>query len=157
LVRSFSLLFVLKIALQIDMKTHTTNYTDTFIQVSEDCPAVAGEVPPLKGGEKTVAGLQYEMVSKNPYRYTSDDVLFQVYASRQELTTSELKPAREQFFSKGQACLRSSPLTKRYGWGVHCDGKGRVAIYSVDSAEYKKLSGDKTLKQVKAMRSKKGE
>lgn len=63
--------------------------------------------------------------------------------------------AREQFFSKGQACFRSSPLGKRYGWGVHSDGKGKIAIYAVESPEYKKLAKDKSLEHVKAMRSKK--
>ncbi|HWV72688.1 MAG TPA: DUF6157 family protein [Pseudosphingobacterium sp.] len=29
------------------MKTHTTNYFDTFIQVAEDCPVASGEVPSL--------------------------------------------------------------------------------------------------------------
>ena len=31
------------------MKTHSTNYTNTFIEVSDDCPAAKGEVPPIKG------------------------------------------------------------------------------------------------------------
>jgi len=28
------------------MKTHSTNYFNTFIQVAEDCPAQRGEAPP---------------------------------------------------------------------------------------------------------------
>ena len=30
-------------------KLHTTNYYDTFIAVAEDCPAVSGETPAMKG------------------------------------------------------------------------------------------------------------
>ena len=37
---------------------HTTNCFDTFIQVAEDCPARAGEEPPVRAGTPTVAGLQ---------------------------------------------------------------------------------------------------
>jgi hypothetical protein len=133
----------------------TTNYQDTFIAVAEDCPVDTGEVPPQKESKQTVANLQFEMIHDNPYKYTSDDVIFSTYAIRNEIPKSEWKEAREQFFSKGQACLRSSPLTKRYGWGVHNDAKGRVALYAQDSAAYKKYLKDKSLQQTRAMRSKK--
>jgi hypothetical protein len=136
------------------MKIHTTNYTDTFIEIADDCPASIGEIPPTKE-DKTVANIQFEMVHKNPYKYTSDDILFQVFADRNDLTKGEYKKAREQFFSKGQPCFRASPLTKRYGWGVHNNKDGKMAIFGVESAEYKKLSKDKTLKVVKAMKSSK--
>jgi hypothetical protein len=36
---------------------------------------------------------------------------------------------------------------------VHHNAEGKVAVYAADSPEYKKLAKDKTLKQVKAMRS----
>lgn len=137
------------------MKIHTTNYIDTFIEIAEDCPATSGEIPPIKENNRTVANIQFDLVSKNPYKFTSDDVFFQVFAERNDLTKAELKEAREKFFSKGQPCFRASPLAKRYGWGVHSDKDGKVAIYSCDSNEYKKLSKDKNLKVVKAMRSSK--
>lgn len=137
------------------MKIHTTNYTDTFIEIADDCPATSGEIPPTKADAKTVANIQFEMVSKNPYKYSSDDILFQVFADRNDLTKGEYKEAREQFFSKGQPCFRASPLTKRYGWGVHNNKDGKMAIFGAESAEYKKFSKDKTLKVVKAMKSSK--
>jgi Family of unknown function (DUF6157) len=133
---------------------HTTNYYNTFIQIAEDCPVAKAEIPPLKGDDKTIANLQFEMIVNNPYQYTSDDVIFQGYAVKNKISgKTALGEARETFFSKGQACLRASPLTKRYGWGVHHNAEGKVAIYAADSAEYKKLAKDKSLKQVKGMRS----
>jgi hypothetical protein len=137
------------------MKIHTTNYKDTFIEIADDCPTTNGEIPPTKLDAKTVANIQFEMVSKNPYKFTSDDILFQVFADRNDLTKSEYKEAREKFFSKGQPCFRASPLTKLYGWGVHNDKDGKMAIFGAESSEYKKLSKDKTLKIVKAMKSSK--
>ena len=134
------------------MKVHTTNYKDTFIEVADDCPAASGEIPPAKGNAKTVANIQFDMISKNPYKYTSDDILFQVFADRNDLTKSGYTEAREKFFSKGQPCFRASPLTKRYGWGVHNDKDGKLAIFGVESADYKKFSKDKTLQVVKAMK-----
>lgn len=132
----------------------TTNYTNTFIEVAEDCSAKSAEIPPLKGSEKTAANIQFEMIIENPYHYTSDDVLFTVYATKNNISKRELDNEKEKFFSKGQACFRSSPLTKRYGWGVHNDAEGKIAIYALGSTEYKKLSKDKNLKHVKAMRAK---
>ena len=124
---------------------HTTNYSDTFIEVAEDCPVRAAETP-LSKEPKTAAQIQYEMVASNPYRYTSDDVLYASNGERRGVS-------RDAFFSKGQPCFRSSPLTKRYGWGVHSDEEGRIALYAVESAEYKKLASDRHLSHVKGMRS----
>ena len=135
------------------MKPHTTNYENTFIAVSEDSPAISGEIPPMKGEKMTVANIQFNILNKNPYKFTSDDVLFQVYAERNDLSENELPEAREQFFSKGQPCMRTSPLTKRYGWGIHNDENGRIAMYSYGTEDYEKLIKDKNLKVVKAMKS----
>lgn len=66
------------------------------------------------------------------------------------------KTAREKFFAKGQACLRTSPLAKTYGWGIHHDEKGRVALIPMESEQYNRLSEDSSIQQVKAMRSKRG-
>jgi hypothetical protein len=137
---------------------HTTNCFDTFIQVAEDCPARTGEEPPPRAGNPTAAGLQYKMIVGAPYRHTSDDVVFATSAQGRQLgdkaTKKERSLAREEFFSKGQACLRASGLGKRFGWGVHADAEGRLAIYAVDSKRYQALARDPGLKQVRAMRTK---
>lgn len=129
----------------------STNYYDTFIEVADDCPVNVAETPTPKNGRPTIASMQFEMISKNPYRYTSDDVIFSIHAERKSLEQNDEQ--REIFFSKGQPCLRSSPLTKRYGWGVHSDGSGKIALYSVESDDYKKYARDKTLKHTKGLRS----
>ena len=136
------------------MKIHTTNYQNTFIEVALDCPASAGEMPPLKGDKKTIANYQFDMLFEHPYEYTSDDVFFKVFAIRNEIPENEWKEARDMFFSKGQPCFRSSPLTKRYGWGVHSDANGKVALYAVESKAYQQLLENGEIKKVKAMASK---
>jgi hypothetical protein len=134
---------------------HSTNYYHAFIGVAEDCPVRSAEEPPRgNDGTQTVASLQFELIAGHPYRYTSDDVLFHVHKIRNDIASSDTKRARDEFFSKGQACLRSSPLAKRYEWGIHSDSNGKVAIYGVDSDDYRRLAGDKGIKQLKAMRSK---
>jgi len=134
------------------MKIHTTNYFDTFIEVAEDTKADCGAKPPVKE-KRTIAEMQYELIVKNPYKYTSDDLLFKIFADRNDLTITEYKQAREEFFSKGRACLRASPLTKTYGFGIHFDKNGKVALYGMDTKQYQNFLNDIQIKKVKAMRS----
>ncbi len=136
-------------------KVHSTNYFDTFIGVAEDCPVTSAEIPPVKGENKTIAALQFEKLIEHPYAFTSDEVIFGAYATRQGYGGQQLKEEKEKFFSKGQACMRSSPLTKRYGWGVHSDAEGKIAIYPMESEEYRQFQTSRSLKQTKGMRSKK--
>ena len=137
------------------MKIHTTNYKNTFIEIAEDCPAKSAETPPLNGDKKSVANSQFELVKNNPYKFTSDDVLFQVFADRNGVKESDYATAREQFFAKGQPCFRASPLTKRYGFGVHNNEDGKIAIFGLETQEYADFVADTSVEKVKAMRSKK--
>lgn len=136
------------------MKTHTANYFNTFIEVAEDTKAEAGTPPPLKE-KKTMAAMQYEFLRENPYRYTSDDILFQVYADRNEVNRGNYSEVRKAFFSKGQPCFRASPLTKSYGFGIHSDSNGKIALYGMETKEYQNFVADSNIKKVKAMRSQK--
>lgn len=133
---------------------HTTNYTNTFIEIADDCPVSKAEIPPEKK-VKTLAELQYEQMVKEPYRYSSDDIVFECYAVKNDISDREKPQARIDFFSKGQPCLRSSPLAKRYGFGIHHNEDSKVAIFPVESSEYQKFLHDNSIKKVKAMRSKK--
>lgn len=45
------------------MKLHSTNYYDTFIEIADDCPVTSGEIPPVKGHNKTVAYLQFDIIN----------------------------------------------------------------------------------------------
>jgi hypothetical protein len=132
----------------------TTNYYDTFIAIADDCPLAAAEVPPLKKDTPSVANLQFDMIMANPYKYTSDEVIFSIHALRNGIV-GNLEAERAAFFAKGQACLRASPLSKRYAWGTHHDSAGKVALYSAESVEYQQFVNDENLKHTKAMRSKK--
>ena len=132
---------------------HSTNYTNTLIEIAEDCPAKAGEIPPIKN-KKSVANLQYELLIDHPYQFTSDEILFSVFATRKELKEEELESQKTQFFSKGQACFRASPLTKRYGWGVHANQVGKIALFGAETATYRALKADDSVQKKNAMRSK---
>ncbi|MGF1638919.1 MAG: DUF6157 family protein [Cyclobacteriaceae bacterium] len=134
------------------MKPYSTNYFDTFIEVAEDTKANASTKPPAKDN-KTVAEMQFELLARNPYKHTSDDIFFQVFAERKGLTKAEYKQAREAFFSKGQPCFRASPLTKTYGFGIHSNSEGKVAMFGMETEEYQQFLADTKIKKVKAMKS----
>ena len=131
---------------------HSTNYYNTFIEIAEDCPVIEAGPPPRKA-EKTIANVHYDMLAGNPYRYTSDDVIFEAHRQRNRIGEDAVPAERVKFFSKGQACLRSSPLGKRYGWGLHHDSEGKVAIYVLGSKEYTMYANDPARRHLKAMRS----
>ena len=133
----------------------TTNYFNTLIEIAEDCPTSTGETPPLKGNKKSVANLQFEVLQGHDYEFTSDDVLFTVFATRQEIPEEDLDEQRDLFFAKGQPCFRASPLTKRYGWGVHSNEEGKVALFGAETEAYQELVADDSVVKKKAMRSKK--
>ncbi|NGF57926.1 hypothetical protein G5B00_15510 [Parapedobacter sp. SGR-10] len=136
------------------MKQHTTNYYNTLITVAEDCKMDQGTVPPVRPEKLTVANYQYDLIQQNPLTYTSDDILFEVYAIRNDILEQDYGQERLQFYAKGQPCLRTSPLAKTYGWGIYHDKEGRVRLIDSGSEEYEKLIKDNGIKKVSAMKSK---
>ena len=123
---------------------HSTNYSNTFIAIAPDSEATRGTPPPERT-KATVAALQYALIRDHPYELTSDDVLFSVYAERMGIRAEQRPAMRRAFFEKPQACLRSSDLAKKYGWGIHSDAEGRVALYGVETREYRQLSKGESL------------
>ncbi|WP_283137094.1 DUF6157 family protein [Rhizohabitans arisaemae] len=132
------------------------NYYRTFIAVADDCPVKEGVAPKDRGAKKTVAVLQYEMLAGRPFVHTQEDVLFDTWFKRHELpeaSDEEIAALRAKFFSKPQACLRSSPLPKKHGWGLVFNAEGKIALCPMESAEYREHLATGTLKILKALRS----
>lgn len=123
----------------------TTNIPNSFISVAEDCPVFMAEIPPTRE-PKSIPQIEYEILIGNSYEYTSDDVLYIVNGKRRGIV-------REDFFTRIQPDFRLSPLTQRYGWGVHSDENGKIALCAVESAEYEMLARDTLLVQMKGNRS----
>lgn len=147
----------------------TTNYYNTFIEVADDCPAQRAEVPPRAAAPgaaavaaatavaaASAAAIQFDMIAEGPYAHTSDDVIFRVHQLRHGVSDEDAPAEREAFFAKGQPCLRGSALGKRYGWGVHSDEQGRVALYARESERYAQLAADPQIAHLKAFRNKRG-
>lgn len=129
---------------------HTTNYTSTLITVATDTKATAGEVPGRAG---TIAALQYELLTAAPYTLTSDALLTAVAARRRGLGPEAHPALMAEIFARPQACLRTSPLAKSYGWGLHHDSEGRVALVGRETDRYAALAADEAVHKVPAMRN----
>jgi hypothetical protein len=135
------------------------NYYDTFIQIAPDCPVREAVVPTSKRDGKSIPQIEYELLVANSYTFTQEELLFAVHVQRQEINPRELKTRREalweEFFGKPRACLRASMLPKKYGWGLHFDAEGRIALVAMESAEYKAFVSGKGVGTVlTAMRNK---
>jgi hypothetical protein len=117
------------------------NYVDTFITAAPDCPVSAGVVPPVRGGRVPAHAIQYELLAANPYGLTQEDVLWEVHVRHKGLHGEETsEEARAAFFATPRACLRSSALPKKYGWGIHFDPEGKAALYPMESEEYRRFA-----------------
>lgn len=136
------------------MKTHTTNYTNTLIEIAEDSPVLASVIPVVKNDKKLIVNYQYEKLSKHPLKYTSDELLFEIFAERNDISPAELEEEKQNYFSKGQACLRTSPLAKKNGFGIFHNQDSKIKLIPAESEEYQQLLKDDSVKKVKAMKSK---
>jgi len=132
------------------------SYTNTFIHVAEDCPTPVAEVPPRRE-QASVAELQHRVLAEHPYELSEEQLYVRVHGMRKGLDERAIEEAHDalhaEVFAKPQACLRASPLTKRYGFGAHYDAEGRIALHPRENESYARLSEDPMLTQLRAMRS----
>ncbi|MGO4547312.1 DUF6157 family protein [Paenibacillus sp. 2TAB23] len=135
------------------------NYYNTFITVSPDCPSEFGLVPPDKKGGRTKPSLEYELAAEQPYQYTQEELLYEVHVRHKGIAPEELAERgaeiRETFYSKPTACMRASMLPKKYGWGLHFNQEGKLALIPRESELYHQFAEGKQegVKVLSGMRS----
>jgi len=134
------------------------NYYDTFILIAPDSSATRGTAPPQREGARSIPAIEFALLSARPYGYTQEELLFAVHLQREGISPTEATSKHNslwaQFFSKSRACLRTSALPKKYGWGLHFNPEGRIALVAVESPLYAAFSKSENLKVLPAMRSK---
>ena len=128
----------------------STNYYNTLIQIADDSPTATSVVPNLQ--KQSVATQQFVMITDEPYTHTSDDVIFARVAEKNGIALEDIPAARDDYFRTGRACLRTSPLAKTHGWGIHADAEGKLALVAAESEEYQRLVADEGVTKLKAMR-----
>lgn len=80
-----------------------------------------------------IAIYHYEKLSKHPLKYTSDELLFDIFAERNDISSSELEDKKQNYFLKGQACLRTSPLAKKNGFGIFHNQNSKIKLIPAES------------------------
>jgi hypothetical protein len=133
------------------LKVHSTNYADVLITLSPDSKATLGPVAPKSG---SIGAMQYDRLSAAPYAMTSDELIIAVLATRKDIPESDWPAFQAEYFSKGQPCLRVSPLVKTMGWAMHHDSESRVALVDVASARFAALMVDDSIRKIHGMRNK---
>lgn len=111
-----------------------------FIQVAEDCPAEQGLVPPQRA-KPSLAQCQHELLLRYPYRFNSHELVVAMRLLQEGVPEAcwgeAMAPRMHEIFAKPQPCLRVSPLAKQYGWGLHLDAEGRVAMVGRETEAYR--------------------
>lgn len=133
-------------------------YRNTLIVISEDSPVTAAVAPVPRNGKPTIASMEFEQIHEHPYAYSQEDVQFHTYLQKNNIDAADpetnMEELRRQFFAKPKACFRASPLVKQYGWGIHYDEAGKIALYDAASEKYRELAETGGLTVLKGMRSK---
>lgn len=134
------------------------NPLNQFIEVAPDCPTDKAVIPQDKSDKRSIASIEYELLSGQPYGYTLEELKFATHVLHKQIPPAEATANRQklwdEYFAKPCACMRASPLTKKYGWGAHYNEHGKIAIYPVGGAEYRRFVQDGNIKKYFAMRSK---
>jgi hypothetical protein len=135
---------------------------NTFVLVSPDCPVSSAVVPVARTASAPAHVIHYELLAGRPYELTFEDLIFETYVRREGLSKVEAEARaaeiRAELFRKPRACMRASALPKKYGWGVHYDGVGRLALHAMESEAYRRFAagGVGGVKIVAALRSERG-
>ncbi len=132
------------------MKTHILNLKNTFIQISETCPFRFGLPHKLRLNINSIAHYQYQMLFENPYAFNAEELLFSAYAIHHNIDPVLWKFEQYKYVVKEQPNLRSSPLCQTYGWGLHCDEHGGIALCGAETDLYTEFCNNQDLKQYKA-------
>ncbi len=130
------------------------NYYNTFILVSADCPVQESKIPEWNGNKKTVAAIEYELLSVKPGYYTQDELQFEAHMIHKGISEMEREEEQVRFLAKSRACMRASALPKRFGFGIYFDQDGKTELVPLESDKYQQLIGREDIKVFKGMKTK---
>jgi hypothetical protein len=116
---------------------------EELIEVATDSPAKRSEEPPDSSPEKRVDRIEYEVLAENPYKFTEREFYYEVNVVRRK--RSDLKIESRS--------IKRLPLVKKYGWGIHRNADGKLALVACESSRYKELLADPLVKKTRAYRN----
>ena len=88
--------------------------------------------------------IEYEELSNNPYKYTYEELKHRVHIERRGKKLGELKLDSYR--------LTRSQFLKKWGWGIHIDRNGKLALVGCETSKYKQLLNDTSVDKKRAYR-----
>jgi hypothetical protein len=102
---------------------------EELILVAEYCPVSKSQIPPFENDRKSIARIGYEILIEEPYKYTESEFFHELHFVRRN---------RPDLINKTYN-IKLSLLVTMYGWGVHSNKQGKLALIPMESDEYKLL------------------
>lgn len=119
------------------------SHREELIEVAEDCPVDHAVGPPAEKPEKTVARIAYEVLTESPYGYTEIEFFHEVHVVRRNRPDLKIESYN----------IKRSPLVQTFGWGIHRNPDGKLALVAMESDRYRELQG--AIKRTKSYRKRK--
>jgi hypothetical protein len=116
---------------------------EELIEIASDSPAIRGEEPPDSGTRKSIARISYEVLAENPYRFNEREFYHEVHVVRRGRPHLKIENYN----------IKRLALVKSYGWGIHRNSDGKLALVACESNRYKELQADPRVKRTKAYRN----
>lgn len=116
---------------------------EELIEVAEDSKVVRAVEPPDGGPEKSIHRIVYEVLIESPYKYTEMELFHEVHVVRRSRPDLKIE----------SYSIKRSPLVQRFGWGIHRNPEGKLALVPVESDKYRELQ--RCIKRTKAYRKSK--
>lgn len=102
---------------------------EELILVAGDCPVSKSHVPSLGRTTKTIARISYEVLIDSPFIFTEREFYHEVHVVRRNRHDLKIEAYN----------IKRSPLVKKYGWGIHRNHRGKLALIPMESDEYQRL------------------
>ena len=116
---------------------------EVLILIATKCSMKRGTKPVSNREQPTIAMHQYDVLTEMPYQLTYEQLKDEVHGNRRgkELTREQSKTYM----------MKRSELCKIWGWGVHQDKNGKLALVGCETKEYRRLVKDLQVQKEKAL------
>lgn len=121
----------------------STSPLEELIEVAADSSATRSEEPHDGGTAKTIARISYEVLTESPYKFSEREFYHEVHVVRRKRPDLRIKNYN----------IKRSPLVKNYGWGIHRNSDGKLALIARESNRYEDLFANPLVKKTKAYRN----
>lgn len=76
------------------------SYSNTFIRVAADCPVETGVIPVSSKPQLPAHIIQYELLADCPYRYTHEELLYEVHVRHKQIPEEERTSRRAELWAE---------------------------------------------------------